>query len=277
MIFLVIFTLQAKLHFNFWLFLSPLSVILPSEPLVRDWELLLLSFIFLLIAVKPPFAPFTTWGPVIERLCSKWTTDPSDQIVCKHIVFFCLFTVGFLSSLYLPIGSYLLRHLFSSVLTLRLYLWEPSQTRSYVSCSKYSLFVTSVIHRLSLPLWRQAADSSSGVGLLKLFLSLRAHTEGRTFMDNHMRWSEQGLLWGIDSGDYSHYSASWARCLRIQPDSSFSLVLRALIFVRISIMEVLSRYYHWFSQNFTGRRDSTGIPDTKIQLKSNIGQLITIS
>ena len=54
---------------------------------------------------------------------------------------------------------------------------KPSQTRSYVSHSKYSPFVTSMICRLSLPLWHQAADSSLGVGLLRPFPSSRAHTE----------------------------------------------------------------------------------------------------
>jgi len=182
-------------------------------------------------SLKFPFIDMAVRGPVIERSCSKWTADPSDRIVCKRIVFFCLLTVGFLSSLYLPIGSYLLRHLFSSIPTLRLYLREPSQTRSYVSHSKYSPYVTSVIHCLSLPLWHQAADSSSGVGLLKPFLFSRARTEEGTFIDNHMRWSKQGLLWGIDSGDYGHYSTSQAWCSRIWPDSSLSLVLRVLIFV----------------------------------------------
>jgi len=81
-------------------------------------------------------------------------------------------------------------------------LCEPSQTHSHVSCSKYSSFVTSMIHCLSLPLWHQAADSSLGVGLLRPFPPSRARTEGGTFIDNHMRWSKQGLLWGIDSGDH---------------------------------------------------------------------------
>jgi len=161
-------------------------------------------------SLRFPFIDMATWGSVVGRSCSKWTADPSDQIVREHIVFFCLLTTCFLFSLCLSIGSFLLRHLFSSVPTLRLSFCEPSQTCSYVSCSKYSPFVTSMIHCLSLPLWHQAADSSSGVGLLRLFPSLRAHTEGGTFIDNHMRWSEQGLLWGIDSGDHGHYSASWA-------------------------------------------------------------------
>jgi len=172
-----------------------------------------------------------TRGPVIERLCLEWTADPSDWIVHEHIVFFVFLMTRFLSSLYLSIVSYLLRHFFSSVPTLRLYFCEPSRTCSYVSHSKYSPFVTSVIRRLSLPLWCQAADSSLGVGLLRPFPSLRAHTEGRTFINNHMRWSKQGLLWGIDSGDYSHYSASRARCSRTQLDSSLFWVLGALIFV----------------------------------------------
>jgi len=93
-------------------------------------------------------------------------------------------------------------------------LRKPSQTHSHVSCSKYSFFVTSVICCLSLPLWCQTADSSSGVGLLRPFSSLRAHTEGRTFIDNHMRWSKQVLLWRIDSGDHGHYSASQVQCSR---------------------------------------------------------------
>ena len=63
-------------------------------------------------------------------------------------------------------------------------------------------------------------------------LSKAVHnTEGRTFIDNHMRWSEQGLLWGIDSGDYSHYSTFLVLCSRTQLDSSLSWVLRVLIFV----------------------------------------------
>ena len=182
-------------------------------------------------SLRFPFIDMAVWGPVVERLCPKWTANPSDQVVCKHIVFFCLLTASFLSSLYLPIVSYLFRHLFSNVPTLRLYFCKPSQTHSHVSCSKYSPFVTSMICHLSLPLWHQAADSSSGVGLLRPFSSLRACTERGTFIDNHMRWSEQVLLWGIDSGDYGHYSASRARCSRTRPDSSLSLVLGALIFV----------------------------------------------
>jgi len=182
-------------------------------------------------SLRFPFIDMAAREPVIERSCSKWTADPSDWIVHECIVFFCPLIVGFLSSLYLPIGSYLLRHLFFSVPTLRLYLREPSWTHSYVSHSKYSPFVTSVIHRLSLPLWHQAADSLSGVGLLKPFLSSRVCTEGRTFIDNHMRWSEQGLLWGIDSGNYSHYSASRVWCSRTRLDSSLSLVLGVLIFI----------------------------------------------
>ena len=132
-----------------------------------------------------PFIDIATWGPVVERLCSKWTADPSDRIVHEHIVFFFLLTAGFLSSLYLPIVSYLFRYLSSSLPTLMLYFCEPSQTHSHISHSKYSPFVTSVIYHLSLPLWRQAANSSSGVGLLKPFLSLRAHTEGGTFIDDY--------------------------------------------------------------------------------------------
>ena len=89
-----------------------------------------------------------------------------------------------------------------------------------------------MIRRLSLLLWCQAADSSSGVGLLRPFPSSRACTEGGTFIDNHMRWSEQGLLLGIDSGDHGHYFASRAQCSRTWPDSSLSLVLRALIFCK---------------------------------------------
>ena len=75
----------------------------------------------------------------------------------------------------------------------------------------------------------QAADSSLGVGLLRLFPSLRAHIGGGTFIDNHMRWCEQGLLWGIDSSGYGHYSTSWAWYSRTQLDSSLSWALGVLI------------------------------------------------
>jgi len=106
-----------------------------------------------------------------------------------------------------------------------------------------------MICHLFLPLWCQAADSLSGAGLLRLFPFSRARTEGGTFIDNHMRWSEQGLLWGIDNGDHGHYSASWAQCLRTRLDSSLSLVLGRSSLYRISIMGVLSRWYHLFNQN----------------------------
>ena len=182
-------------------------------------------------SLRFPFIDMTARGPVVERSCSKWTANPSDQIVCEHIVFFCLLTICCLSSLRLPIGSFLLRHLFSSIPTPRLSFCKPSRTCFYVSRSKYSPFVISVICCLSLPLWHQAADSSLGVGLLRPFPSSRVCTEEETFIDNHMRWSEQGLLWGIDSGDHGYYSASQARCSRTWPDSSLSLVLGVLIFV----------------------------------------------
>jgi len=143
----------------------------------------------------------------------------------------CTLSTCFLSFPYLPVDSFLLRPLFSSAPISRLSFIEPFCSRSYTSCSKYSPCVTSVICHLFLPLWRQAADSSSGAGLLMLFPSLRACTEGGTFIDNHMRWSKQGLLWGIDSGDHGHYSTSRVWCSRTQPDSSLSLVLGVLIFV----------------------------------------------
>ena len=135
-----------------------------------------------------------------------------------------LFTTCFLSFPYLPWDSFLLRHPFSIVPIPRLFFTEPSRSRSYASYSKYSLCVTSVIRHLFLPSWHQAVDSSLGVGLLRPFPSSRARTEGRTFIDNHIRWSEQGLLWGIDSGDHGHYSASRAWCLRTRPDSSLSVM-----------------------------------------------------
>ena len=182
-------------------------------------------------SLKFPFIDMVAWGPVVERLCLKWTADPSDQIVCERIVLSFFLTTKFLSSLYLPIVSYLFRYLSSSVPISILYCHEPSRTRSHISHTKYSPFVTSVIRCLSLSLWCQAADSSLGVGLLRPFPFLRACTEEGTFINNYMKWSKQRLLWGIDSGDHGHYSASWAQCLRTQLDSSLSLVLRALIFV----------------------------------------------
>ena len=163
---------------------------------------LLIRSPYLVPSLTLSFTNMAVQGPVIERLCLKWTADPSDQTICKRIVFFSLLTAGFFSSLYLPIVSYLFRYLSSSIPILMLYCREPSWTRSYVSHSKYSPFVTSMIRCLSLPLWCQAVDSSLGVGLWRPFPSSRACTEGETFIDNHMRWSEQGLLWGIDSGDY---------------------------------------------------------------------------
>ena len=186
-------------------------------------------------SLRLPFIDMTAWGPVVERLRSEWTVDPSDQIVCKCIIFFILFTARFFSSLYFPIVSYLPRYLSSSTPTLLLYFvspLEPTPISLILNIAPLTAQVTSVIRCLSLPLWYQAADSSLGVGLLRLFPSSRAHTEGGTFIDNHMRWSKQGLLWGIDSGDYGHYSASQALCLRTQLDSSLSWVLRVLIFVQ---------------------------------------------
>ena len=60
---------------------------------------------------------------------------------------------------------------------------------------------------------------------------LREHVQRGELLLITMRWSKQGLLWGIDSGDHGHYSASQAQCSRTWPDSSLSLVLGALIFV----------------------------------------------
>jgi len=140
-----------------------------------------------------PFIDMAVWGPVVERSCSKWTTNPSDRIVRERIVFFFLLTAGFLSPLYLSIVSYLFRYLSLSILTLMLYFRKLSQTCSYVSYSKYSPFVTSMIRRLSLPSWRQAADSSLGVGLLKPFLSSRACTEGKLLLM---------IIWDDPSKDY---------------------------------------------------------------------------
>ena len=100
----------------------------------------------------------------------------------------------------------------SSLVSRSLYYLLSSSfvSASMPSCSKYSPCAISVIHYLFLPLWHQAADSSLGIGLLRPFPSSRARIEGGTFINNHMRWSEQGLLWGIDSGDHGHYSASRA-------------------------------------------------------------------
>jgi len=152
-------------------------------------------------------------GPVVERSCSEWTVDLSDWIVCKHIVFFVFLVAQFLSSLYLSMVSYLLRHLSLSALALLLYFMSSLKSTPIslvLNIAPLTAQVTSVIHHLSLPLWHQATDSSLGVGLLRPFPFLRARTEGGTFIDNHMRWSEQGLLWGIDSSNYGHYSASQA-------------------------------------------------------------------
>ena len=68
-------------------------------------------------------------------------------------------------SLYLPRDSFLLSHLCPSIPILRLFFTKPSRICSYTSHSKYSPCVTSVIRHLFLPLWCQAADPSSGVGL----------------------------------------------------------------------------------------------------------------
>ena len=184
--------------------------------------------------MRLPFIDMATWGPVVEKLCLEWTVDPSDWIICKCIVSFALFTIGLLFFLYLPIVSYLLRHLFLSVPALLLYFaspLKPTPMSLVLNIAPLTAQVTSVIYHLSLPLWRQAIDSSLGVSLLRPLLFSRARIEGGTFIDNHMRWSEQGLLWGIDSGDHGYYSISWVWCLRTWLDSSLSQVLRTLIFV----------------------------------------------
>ena len=76
-------------------------------------------------SLRLPFINVAAWGPVIERSCSKWTTDLSDRIVCKRIIFFFLLTADFLSSLYLSIVYYLFRYLSLSVLTPMLYFTSP--------------------------------------------------------------------------------------------------------------------------------------------------------
>jgi len=137
-----------------------------------------------------PFINMATWGPVIEKLHLEWTVDPFDWIVCEHIIFFVFFTVWFLSFLYFPIVSYLLSHLFLSTPTFLLYFVSPLKPTPIfliLNIAPLTAQVTSVIHRLFLPLWCQAADPSSGVGLLGPFLSSRACIEERTFINNHMR------------------------------------------------------------------------------------------
>ena len=229
----------------------------PSNPL------LLICSPYLGPSLRLPFINMATWGPVVERLHSEWTIDPSDWIICKCIVFFVLFTARFLSSLYFPLVSYLLRYLSSSTPTLLLYFvspLKPTPISLILNIAPLTAQVTFMTCHLSLPLWHQAADSSLGVGLLRPFPSLRACTEGETFIDNYMRWSRQGLLWGIDSSDHGHYSASQALCLRTWPDSSFSLRSSGCSSLyRISIMGVLYRYYHLFSQNFTGQHDNRSV------------------
>ena len=37
-------------------------------------------------SLRFPFIDMAIQGPVIERLCPKWTTDLSDRVVCEHIV-----------------------------------------------------------------------------------------------------------------------------------------------------------------------------------------------
>ena len=62
-------------------------------------------------SLRFPFIDMAMRGPVVERPCPKWTADPSDWVICKCIVFFCLLIAGFLSSLYLPIGFYVINQL----------------------------------------------------------------------------------------------------------------------------------------------------------------------
>ena len=76
-------------------------------------------------SLRLPFINVAMQGPVVERLCSEWTVNPSDWIVCKCIVFFVLLTAKFLSFLYLPIVFYFLRHLSLSIPTLMLYFASP--------------------------------------------------------------------------------------------------------------------------------------------------------
>ena len=87
--------------------------------------LLLIHSPYLGPSLRLSFIDVAMWGPIIERSCSKWTTNPSDQIIREPIVFFFLFTAKFLSSLYLPIVYYLFRYLSSSVLTSLLYFASP--------------------------------------------------------------------------------------------------------------------------------------------------------
>ena len=116
-------------------------------------------------------------GPVIERLHSEWTINPSDWIACKYIVFSVFLLAWFPFFLHLSIISYLLRHLSSSAPTFLLYFvspLEPTPISLIPNIAPLTAQVISVIHCLSLPLWHQAVDSLLGVGLLnyRILLSL---------------------------------------------------------------------------------------------------------
>ena len=99
-----------------------------------------------------PFIDMAMQGPVVDILCLKWTVNPSDWIVCKCIVFFIFLLAWFVSSLYLPIISYLLRHLSSSALTLLLYFvspLKPTPISLILNITPLTAQVTSVICHLS--------------------------------------------------------------------------------------------------------------------------------
>jgi len=133
------------------------------------------------------------------------------RILCLSPNLIFLFSIP--SHNLLPSQASLLEHPDSPTI-----LCEPFRTHSHFSCSIYSSsdspsYICDPLSILTFMIsgcWL----SSSGVSLLRLFPFLRACTERGTFIDNHMRWSEQGLLWGIDSGDYGHYFTSWALCSR---------------------------------------------------------------
>ena len=144
--------------------------------------------------LRLPFINMATWGPVVERLCSKWTTDPSDRIVHEYIVFFFLLTAEFLSSLYLSIVSYLLRYLSLSVLTSMLYFVSPLKPTPM----SLVLNIAPLLH-----LWSAVYLYLYGIRLLTLHWELVSWS--RSFPREHVQRGELLLITIWDDPSKGYY------------------------------------------------------------------------
>ena len=225
---------------------------------------LLIHFLYPGPSLILSFIDIAAQGPVIKRLHSEWTINLFGWAVYECIVFFLLFVDWSLSFLYLlvvyipPQGS-LLDYPSSSSKS-----HKPSQTHSHFPHFKYISFDSlGYIHD------PPSIFTFNDVRLLTLYWELVSWC--CFLLQEHIQRGELLLItiWDDPSKDYYEglivvITATIPlpeREAREHNRTAVSLwLLGCSSLHRISIIEVLSRYYHLFNQIFTGRRDNRFAP-----------------